>query len=167
MGLEIIEDLPDVNILINPIGGGSSICGNSIALKTFNPDIKIIGVQAERAPAIFKSYKTGKMKEDPLCDTFADGLATRMPYELTFSIIQKMVDDIILVSEEEMEKAILLLFKTTRNLAEGAGAASTAAALKLKNIIKGKKVVLLLSGGNLEYSKFVEILKKWENYKFE
>jgi len=167
IGLEIIEDLPDVDILINPLGGGSSLCGNTIALKTFNPKIETIGVQAEKAPAIYKSWKAGKMMEEPSADTFADGLATRVPFELTFQIIQQMVNDIILVGEEEMERAILLLFKTTRNLAEGAGAASTAAALKLKDRIRGKKVVLLLSGGNLEFSKFKQIIDKWKDYDFE
>jgi len=167
IGLEIIEDLPDIDIMINPLGGGSSLCGNTIALKTFNPDIITIGVQAEKAPAIYKSWKAGKIMEEPSADTFADGLATRVPFELTFKIIQQMVDDIVLVSEEEMERAILILFKTTRNLAEGAGAASTAAALKLKDRIKGKKVVLLLSGGNLEFSKFTKIIEKWKNFDFE
>ncbi|MCP4728201.1 MAG: threonine/serine dehydratase [bacterium] len=161
MGIEMFDSLPDIDILINPVGGGSSICSNGIALKSLNPKVKIIGVQAENAPAIYNSLNAGKMTPHDSADTFADGLATRVPFEYTFGILQDILDEMVLVSEEEMEKAIIRIFDTTHNIAEGAGAASTAAALKIADKIRGKKVVLLLSGGNLTRVKFHEILNKW------
>ncbi|MCP4723691.1 MAG: pyridoxal-phosphate dependent enzyme, partial [bacterium] len=161
MGIEMFDNLPAIDILINPVGGGSSICSNGIALKSLNPKVKIIGVQAENAPAIYNSLNAGKMIPHDSADTFADGLATRVPFEYTFGILQDILDEMVLVSEEEMEKAIIKIFDTTHNIAEGAGAASTAAALKFTDKIRGKKVVLLLSGGNLTRMKFHEILNKW------
>ncbi len=161
IGLEIFESLPDVDILINPVGGGSSACSTGLALKTLNPKVEVIGVQAEKAPAIYNSLKAGRIIEHESADTFAGGLATRIPFEYTFGILKDILDDMVLVSEDEMEKAIISLFDTTHNIAEGAGAASTAAAIKYPEKIKGKKVVLLLTGGNLTRVKFHEILNKW------
>ncbi len=161
IGLEIFDTLPELDVYINPVGGGSSICGTGIALKSLNPAIKVYGVQAENAPAVYNSFKERKMLPYPSADTFADGLATRVPFEYTFGIMQDLVDDMFLVSEEEMEKAILKIFDTTHTIAEGAGAAATAVLYKHKNIFKGKNVVLLLSGGNLTNSKLKEILNKW------
>jgi len=162
IGLEIFEDLPDVDILINPVGGGSSCCSNAIALKSLNPKIQVIAVQSEQAPAVYKSYKAKKMTEHPSANTFADGLATRVPFEFTFELMQKWIDDVVLVSEDELEQSIVRLFDATHNIAEGAGAASTAAAFKFPDRIRRKKVVLLLSGGNLTRSKLIQILQKWE-----
>jgi threonine dehydratase len=161
MGLEIFDSLPDIDYLINPVGGGSSVCSNGIALKSLNPKVKIIGVQAEKAPAIYNSLKAGKITPHDSADTFAEGLATRVPFEYTFGILQDILDEMVLVSEDEMEKAIIKIYDTTHSIAEGAGAASTAAAMKITEKIKGKKVVLLLSGGNLTRTKFHEILNKW------
>ncbi|MFC1557513.1 threonine/serine dehydratase, partial [candidate division KSB1 bacterium] len=162
-GLEIYEDLPDIDILINPVGGGSSCCSNSIALKSLNPKIEVIAAQAENAPAVYNSFRAGKMTEHPSADTFADGLATRIPFEYTFNIMRKVIDDMVLVSEDELEQAIVRLYDSTHNIAEGAGAASTAAAYKMADHLRGKKVVLLLSGGNLTREKFTEILTKWQH----
>lgn len=161
IGLEIFEALPDIDMFICPVGGGSSCCSNAITLKSLNPKIQVIAVQAEKAPAVYKSYKAKKLLTHPFADTFADGLATRVAFEYTFNIMQKMIDDVVLVSEEDMERAIVRLLDTTHNLAEGAGAASTAAAFRYADRLRGKKVVLLLSGGNLTREKLSEILNKW------
>jgi threonine dehydratase len=118
----------------------------------------MIGVQAELAPAIYLSFKEGRMVETEECNTFAEGMATRAPVEGTFDIIRELVDDIVLVSEEEMYEAIRLYLEKTHNLAEGAGAAPLAAALKIKEQLKGKKVVLILSGGNLSLEQLRTIL---------
>jgi len=147
--LEIMEDLPDVEVIIVPIGGGSGASAACIVAKSINPDVKIFGVQAEKAPAVYLSWKNKKMVETKSAETFAEGLATRVPFKLTLNIINKLIDDIILVSEEQMKRAILTLLETTHQLAEGAGAASTAAAFKIRDRLHGKKVALVLTGGNL------------------
>jgi len=147
--LEIIEDLPDVDAIFVPVGGGSGASAACIVAKTVNPSIKVIGVQSEGAPAVYESWKTGRMVEKEKIETFADGLATRVPFELTMTIMRRLIDEIILVSEEDLKRAILLLLETTHQVAEGAGAASTAGAIKMHRDVKGKKVALVLSGGNL------------------
>jgi threonine dehydratase len=148
IGLEILEDLPDVQTIIVPIGAGSGICGTSIVAKAINPRIRIIGVQAERAPSVYLSWQQQCPVATPSCDTFAEGLATRSAFELPL-IIRDLVDDIVLVSEVELKQAILLLLEKTHTVAEGAGAASTAAAIKLKDTLQGQTVVCVISGGNL------------------
>lgn len=157
--LEIMEDLPDVEAILVPIGGGSGAAAACIVAKSINPEVKVIGVQAEKAPSVYLSWKNKKFIETKSAETFADGLATRVPFKLTLDIINKMIDDIILVSEEEMKKAILTLLETTHQLAEGAGAASTAAAFKIKNKLQGRKVALVLTGGNLTLQNLQSIFK--------
>jgi len=157
--LEIMEDLPDVEAIIVPIGGGSGAAAACIVAKSINPKVKIIGVQAEKAPSVYLSWKNKRFIKTKSAETFADGLATRVPFKLTLGIINKLIDDIILVSEEEMKKAILTLLETTHQLAEGAGAASTAAAFKLRRRLQGKKVVLVLTGGNLTLQTLRDIFK--------
>jgi len=120
--------------------------------------VKVIGVQAENAPAVYLSWKNKRLFETKYADTFAEGLATRVPFGLTFSIISSMIDDIVLVSESDLKQAILTLLETTRQLAEGAGAASTAATFKLREQLRGKKVALPLTGGNLTFKTLREIL---------
>jgi threonine dehydratase len=156
--LEILEDLPDVDVIFAPVGGGSGASGACIVAKTINPSIKVVGVQSEGAPAVYESWKTGKMIEKDKIETFADGLATRVPFELTMTIMRQMIDQIILVSEEDLKKAIRLLLETTHQLAEGAGAASTAGAVKMSKELKGKKVALVISGGNLTSEMMRDIL---------
>ncbi len=160
MGLEIFQELPDPDVIITPIGQGSSICGNSIVAKSLRPQARMIGVQAELAPSIYLSFKEGRMVETADCNTFAEGMATRAPAEGTFNIIKELVDDIVLVSEEQMYEAIRLYLEKTHNLAEGAGAAPLAAALKIKESLKGEKVVLILSGGNLSLNQLRDILNE-------
>lgn len=160
--LEILEDLPDVDVIFVPVGGGSGASGACLVAKTVNPSIKVIGVQSEGAPAVYESWKTGKMIEKEKLETFADGLATRVPFELTMKIMRRMIDEIILVSEEDLKNAIRLLFETTHQLAEGAGAASTAGAVKMHRDLKGKKVALVISGGNLTMNMIREIILREE-----
>jgi len=157
--LEIMEDLPDVEAILVPIGGGSGAAAACVVAKSIDPEIKVIGVQAEKAPAVYMSWKNKRFIEIKSADTFADGLATRVPFKLTLGIINRHIDDIVLVSEEEMKKAVLTLLETTHQLAEGAGAASTAAAFKLRKKIKGKKVALVLTGGNLTLQNLQRVFK--------
>jgi len=157
--LEIMEDLPDVEAIVVPIGGGSGASAACIVAKSMNPEVKIIGIQAEKAPAVYLSWKNKEFTETQSAETFADGLATRVPFKLTLDIINKQIDDIVLVSEEEMKKAILTLLETIHQVAEGAGAASTAAASKLRRKLQGKKVALVLTGGNLTLQDLKNIFK--------
>jgi threonine dehydratase len=158
IGLEILEDLPAVQTIIVPIGAGSGVCGTSIVAKAINPQIRIIGVQAEKARSVYLSWKERRVVDTPACDTFAEGLATRTAFELPLSIMHDLIDDIVLVSEDEMKSAIVLLLEKVHTIAEGAGAASTAAAIKLKDRLAGQTVACVLSGGNLPLSTLQRIL---------
>jgi threonine dehydratase len=146
--LEIIEDLPEVDVIIVPVGGGSGACGACIVAKAINPAIEIVGVQAARAPAAYMSWKEGRVVEAPM-ESMAEGLATRTGYELPQGILRDLLDDFVLVSEEEMERAIVMHLETTHTLTEHAGAASLAAALNMRDRLAGKNVVLVSSGGNI------------------
>ena len=146
--LEILEDLPDVDYIIVPLGGGSGACGTCIVAKAVNPDIKVVAVQAEAAQAAYLSWKAGDIVEAPM-ESAAEGLATGRGYELPQSILRDLLDDFILVSDAEMEQAIVTHLEKTHNLTEHAGAASLAGALKIKDQLRGKKVALVMSGGNL------------------
>ena len=146
--LEIVEDLPNVDIIIVPVGGGSGACGACIVSKTINPSIQVIGVQAAKAPAAYMSWKEGRILEAPV-ETVAEGLATRFGYSLPQSILRDLLDDFLLVTEEELNQAVVLHLEKTHSLAEHAGAASLAAALKIKDRLRGKKVVIIMSGGNI------------------
>ena len=146
--LEIVEDLPDVDVIIVPIGGGSGACGACIVAKAINPAIEVIGVQAAAAPAVYLSWKEGRVVEAPM-ETVAEGVATRTGYEYSLDILRDLLDDFVLVTDEELNEAVVLHLEKTHNLAEHAGAASLAAALKIKDRLKGKKVVLIMSGGNI------------------
>ena len=148
--LELFADVQNVDAVIVPIGLGSGICGVSLVSERISPKTQIIGVQAERAPAVYRSWKEKRLVTTESADTFADGLATRVPAEMTQAIINRLVDNIVTVSEEEIAVAIRLLLFHTHNLAEGAGAASLAAALQLRSQLAGKRVVLILSGGNID-----------------
>jgi len=160
--LEIIEDVPDIEVIFAPIGGGTGAAAACIVAKALNPEIKVIGVQAEKAPAVYLSWKNKRLMQTESADTFAEGLATRVAFKLTYEIISKMMDEVVLVSEKEIKEAIVTLLETTHQLAEGAGAASTAAAFKLRRQLKGKKVALPLTGGNLTLKNLSNILKELE-----
>jgi threonine dehydratase len=146
--LEIVEDLPEVDAIIVPVGAGSGVCATAIVAKSIDPRIQVIGVQSAQAPAIQMSWASGKAVSADM-RTAAEGLATRVPFENTQRIMRKYLDDFVLVEDAAIEDAILLLLEHTHNLAEGAGAAALAAALKLRHRLAGKNVVLVMSGGNL------------------
>lgn len=162
IGLEILENLPDVECYITAVGGGSGICGASIALKSTNPNIKTYAVQASGASAVYDSFKSKKLVTHPSLETFAEGLATRQMYEYPFNIMQKYVDDMFVVSDDELKRAIYLILEHTKNIAEGAGAASLAGLIKHKDLFKGKKIVCCLTGGNLPTKILKEIIDKYE-----
>ncbi len=159
--LEIVEDQPDIQTILVPIGGGSGASGCCIATKSINPEIQIIGVQAEKAPSAYLSWKEQRRVEARM-ETFAEGLATRTPFDLPQSILQDPemgLDDFILASEVELRQAVIIAIQKTHNLAEGAGAAPIAAALKLRERIAGQKVALVMSGGNLSIETLRDILR--------
>ena len=148
MGLEIFQDLPEVDVIICPIGGGSGCASLLKAAQAVDPDVEIIGVQAERAAAFYESRKNGERVTLEGADTVADGLAARSVFQLPWVIMKDLVADVVLLSEEEILEGVRLALQTTHNLAETAGAASRVAALKIKERLAGKKVVLIMSGGN-------------------
>jgi threonine dehydratase len=149
ISLELIEEVPDIDVIIAPIGGGSGASGHCIVAKTINPAVQVIGVQAAGAPAVERSWRARRHITTETMTTKAEGLATRIPFELTLGILWDGLDDLILVDDEEMEDGIRILLDTTRQVAEHAGAAPVAAARRLRDRIAGRKVGLILSGGNI------------------
>jgi threonine dehydratase len=148
--LEVYQDLPSLDVAFVPVGGGSGVCAAITVLKALKPAVRIVGVQAENASAVYQSWISSTFCETDSANTFADGLATRVAFELPFRIMQEGLDAMVLVSEEEMRQAIVRLLRTTHNLAEGAGAAPLAAAWKLRESLAGQNVVMVLSGGNID-----------------
>jgi threonine dehydratase len=154
---EILEDCPELDMIIVPVGGGSGAAGCCLAKAELKPAVQVIGVQAEKAPAAYLSWKAKSIVTDKM-ETAAEGLQTQMGYDLTQEILQKHLADFILVSEEEMSGAILTYLQLVRNISEEAGAAPLAAALKLKERLKGKTVALILSGSNISLERLKSIL---------
>lgn len=148
IALEIFEDLKDIDVIICPIGGGGLISGISLASKEINPNIKIIGVQAEGANAMEQSFKNGELISLNYVNTIADGIAVKSPGELTYNIIREYVDDIVTISDKEIAEAFLILCEKHKLLAEASGAASLAALKKLD--LSNKRVVSIISGGNID-----------------
>lgn len=147
--LELLEFAPDIEVLFVPLGGGSGVLGAGVVARAVDPSIRVIGVQAEGAPAIYRSWKAGRYVETETVDTFADGLATRQPFEMTLALLPRLVDEVTLVSDDDLRDAIRLLIEATGQVAEGAGAAAVAAAMRRPEEVAGKKVGLMLSGGNI------------------
>ena len=148
--LEVFEDLPEVDAIIVPIGAGSGACGAITVAKAINPDVKVIGVQTENAPSVYRSWKAGRKVETDSANTVADGLATRVTFDLPFSILKGGISQMLLVSEEEIREAIRMALRYTHNLIEGAAAAPIAAACKLKAKLADQNVVMIMSGANLD-----------------
>ncbi len=148
--MEIAEDLPDVDTVIVPVGGGSLLAGTVVSLRTLRPDVEIIAVQSERANALARSLESGKLESVDSADTFADGLATRFAFEVPFSLVKDQVDRVVLVSEDEIKQAVRVCMETTHNLCEGAAASAFAAAWKVHESLAGKRVVIVLSGHNID-----------------
>lgn len=147
--LEVMEAHPDIDAIFVPVGGGSGLCGACIAGKGIKPDLKVYGVQAAGAPAVYESWKARELKTLPSPDTFAEGLATSEAFSLPAAVLWDRVDDILLVTDGELRRAILTLLETTRTLVEGAGAAGLAGAYRMRRDLAGKKVAIIVSGGNL------------------
>jgi threonine dehydratase len=145
--LEMLEDEPGIQIIIVPIGGGSGAAGACIAAHTINPAIRIIGVQSEASPAAYESWRQHRLVDAPN-RTFAEGLATATAFELPQTILWEMLDDFILVSDEEIKQAMVWMIERAHTLAEGAGAASLAAAHRLRDQLAGRKIGIVCSGGN-------------------
>lgn len=150
IGLEILEQMRDVDAVIVPIGGGGLISGVAYAIKQLQPSVKVYGVQASNAPSMFESHRQGHQITLDTVHTFADGIAVKHPGNTTFSLVEQYVDDIATVSEDEIATAILAMIEKQKLIAEGAGAVSVAAAMFHKLPIQGKKVVCLVSGGNID-----------------
>ena len=150
IGLEILEQLPDVEAVIVPVGGGGLVAGVAYAIKQLNPNVKVYGVQAERAPSMAKSREAGEAITLPKVSTFADGIAVKHPGDITFAMNQQYVDAVVTVTEDEIATAILALIEKQKLIAEGAGAVSVAAAMFGKLPIEGKKTVCVVSGGNID-----------------
>jgi threonine dehydratase len=162
--VEIIEEMARrgerIDAVFVPIGLGSGICGVITAFRALSPSTKIIGVQAEGAPSIYLSWREGRIVETAEAHTFADGVATRVPAALTFEIIRREVDEIILVDDSAIIRAIRLLWRTTHNMAEGAGAIATAAVIERRADFAGQTVVSILCGGNLATDSLARIFAR-------
>jgi threonine dehydratase len=146
--LEILEARPDIEVIVVPVGGGSGAAGACVVAKAVRPSIEVIGVQSEAAPAAYRSWRAGSLVEDTNA-TFAEGIATRMAFELPQQILQKSLDDFLLVSEDALRAATRLMIEKTRNLVEPAGAAALAAVLGAPERFAGRKVAIVCSGGNI------------------
>jgi len=157
LSLEIVEDLPDVDVVITPIGGGSAAVGHCLVAKALRPRVQVIGVQTEGAPAVYRSWKERTLQTAGI-DTTAEGLATGQAYYIAVKTFIDRMDDMILVSEDEMRDAVMLLLRSAHVVAEESGAAATAAAVKLSDRIKDKKVAIVVSGGNMTLDSLRRVL---------
>lgn len=160
IGLEILEQMPDVEAVIVPIGGGGLISGVAFAIKNLNPNIKVYGVQASGAPSMRNSIRDGKIECLDHVSTIADGIAVKEPGEHTFQYVSQYADEIVTVTDDEISAAILALIERQKLIAEGAGAASVAAAMFNKVPIQGKKTVCLVSGGNIDVTILSRVIKR-------
>jgi len=158
MACEIFDDLSEPDVILVPIGLGSGVCSTCLVTKAVRPETLVIGVQAEGAPAVANSWRAGRLETTAEINTWAEGMATRRPAEMTLQIMLALMDDVILVSDDELRRAAKLLLQHTHNLAEGAGAATLAAVLRERSRFEGKKVVGVLSGGNLDLNELPRIL---------
>ncbi len=161
IGLEISEDLPDVNTVIVPIGGGGLISGIATALKGLKPNVRIIGVEPEKAPKMFQSIKNGKITRLSATSSIADGLIAREPGVLTFELVKQNVDDIVLVSEEQIEKAVFTGMRESHLVIEPSAAAAVAGLLEKTHPKSDEKVVVVVSGGNVSLKILARIIEKY------
>lgn len=160
--LETVEDLPDVEVLMLPLGGGSGISGACIVAKGIDPSIEVLAVQSEQAQAGYLSWKKGEIVESEM-NTVAEGIATRSGYELAQQIMADLLDDFLLVSDDEIHQAIGTLVDKAHTLAEGAGATALAGAIRYPEKVKGKKVAITVSGGNITVDQLRESLNVYQS----
>ncbi len=160
IGLEILNELDDIDAVIVPIGGGGLIAGVAFAIKSLRPSVKVYGVQAAGAPSMLQSIKDGQVGTLDSVSTIADGIAVKRPGDLTYELVSKYVDDIATVTEDEICAAILKLIEKQKMIAEGAGAVSVAAAMFQKFPIQSKKVVSIISGGNIDVTSLSRVIER-------
>jgi threonine dehydratase len=158
--LEIMQELPHLDVLLVPVGAGSGVCGGLVAGKGVNPSLAVYGVQAEGAPVVADSWRDRELHQYASSDTFAEGLATRVAFEYPARIIWDRIDGFTLVSDDEMRAAMLALMESAWIVAEGAGAAATAAAFKMRAELQGKTVCCVVSGGNVPLTGLRDALAK-------
>ena len=156
--LEVFETMPDVGTVLVPIGGGSGACGLCLTRTGLASKARVIGVQAANADAFARSWRGPERVIGTSADTFAEGMATRVTFDLTFGILKGELDDLITLSEDELAEGVRVALATTHNLAEGAGAAAVAGAIKLRDQLRGQRVVAVMSGGNLDAAKLRWVL---------
>ncbi len=160
IGLELIEQLPELDAVLVPIGGGGLISGIAYTIKTLNPHVKVYGVQAKGAPSMKNAVEHGGVEALPSVSTIADGIAVKQPGELTFDICSKYVDEIVTVTDDEISAAILALMEQHKLVTEGAGAVAVAATMFGKVDLQGKKAVCVLSGGNIDVTILSRVIKR-------
>jgi threonine dehydratase len=159
VGLEIIEALPNVDAVIVPVGGGGLISGVSIAVKSVKPSVRVIGVQSEASPVMYESLRVGRIIEAQMTETIAEGLSGGIEEDaLTFKIAQEYVDEVLLVHEETIRRAVYLLWTREKQVAEGSGAAAIAPIIENKSVFAGKTVVAVVTGGNIDAKLFQSIV---------
>lgn len=156
--VEILEKGQGIEVIVVPVGGGSGAAGACIAAKAIRPDVEVIAVQSEAAPAAYRAWRERRLVEDRM-ETFAEGLATRVAFELPQRILWRLLDDFVLVSDREISDAMVAMIAGTRNLIEAAGAAPLAAALKLRPRLAGRHVALIASGGNVSIEQLRDLLE--------
>jgi threonine dehydratase len=156
--LELLEAAPDLEVILVPVGAGSGVLGAGTVARAVNPAIRVIGVQAEGAPAVYRSWREGQRVVTENVSTFAEGLATREPFEMPLALFPRFVDDMVLVSDDELAASIRLLIETARQVVEGAGAAAVAAAMARRDELAGRNVGLILSGGNITSDQLKRVL---------
>jgi threonine dehydratase len=156
--LEIFDEAPAADVVLVPIGGGSGACGCTVVRSGLGRRASVIGVQAARADAFARSWRTGARVVGDAAGTFAEGMATRVTFDLTFDILRKELDDVVTLTEEEIAEGVRLALRTTHNLAEGAGAATLAAAIKLRERLQGRTVVCVMTGGNIDAATLRRVL---------
>ncbi len=160
IGLELMEQLPDMDAVLVPIGGGGLISGIAYTIKTINPNVKVYGVQAKGAPCMKNAVEHGEVEELASVSTIADGIAVKKPGNLTYDICSKYVDEIVTVSDDEISAAILALMEKHKLVTEGAGAVTVAAVMFGKVQLAGKKAVCVLSGGNIDVTILSRVIKR-------
>jgi threonine dehydratase len=155
--LEVIEDLPDVDVLVLPIGGGSGVSGACVVASAMNPDIKVVAVQSDAAPAAYLSWEQGQLVHAPM-RTWVEGTATAVGYELPQQIMRHRLHDFVLVSDDDVRCAVAMLVDKAHTLAEGAGATALAGAVRRPELVQGKKVSITVSGGNITLAQLRECI---------
>jgi threonine dehydratase len=157
--LEVLQEQPATDVVIVPVGGGSGAAGACIVAKAVNPQVQVIGVQSEQAPSAYQSWKHRELREAPN-RTRAEGLATGVPFELPQRILRRLLDDFVLVTDDEIDVATGLMIEKTRTLVEAAGAAPLAAAIKIRERLRGRNVALICSGGNISPAQLAHVLQR-------